>query len=101
MDGRSWYEAESLMADLRSHRHEIPGTSDWEIERRIRKHYPDHPLPPGTGRRWDHEAKELSITNTRPAKTQREVDQGRLPDQSYYLPPHKHSRQDMREEKER
>jgi hypothetical protein len=61
MDGRRWYEAESLMADLRIHRHEIQGTSEEEIERRIRKH-----------RRWDHEAKESSETNTGPAKTQRE-----------------------------
>jgi hypothetical protein len=75
------------MADLSSHRHEISGPSE-EIDRRIRKHNPDHPLPPGPGRRWNHEAKELSLTNTRPAKTQREVDQGLLPDQSYYLPPH-------------
>jgi hypothetical protein len=49
------------MTDVRSHRDDIPGTSEEEIERRIRKH-----------RRWDHEAKESSETNTGPAKTQRE-----------------------------
>jgi hypothetical protein len=32
MDGRGWYEVESLMADLTSHRHEIQGTSEEEIE---------------------------------------------------------------------
>ncbi len=38
---RHWYEAETLMADLTSHRHEIPGASEEEIEQRIRSHYPD------------------------------------------------------------
>lgn len=41
MDERRWYEVEALMADLRSHRHEIPGASGEEIERRMRNHYPD------------------------------------------------------------
>jgi hypothetical protein len=41
MDERRWYEAEALMADLGSHRHEMPGVSEAEIEQRIRNHYPD------------------------------------------------------------
>ena len=32
MDGRSWYEAESLMADSRSHRHTMRGSSEEEIK---------------------------------------------------------------------
>ncbi len=41
MDERRWYEAEALMADLRSHCHEMSGVSEAEIEQRIRNHYPD------------------------------------------------------------
>lgn len=41
MDDRCWYEAEALMPDLTSHRHEILGASEEEIERRMRNHYPD------------------------------------------------------------
>lgn len=41
MDEQRWYEAEALMADLTSRRHEIPGASEEEIERTMRLHYPD------------------------------------------------------------
>ncbi len=40
MDERRWYEAEALMADLTSHRHEILGASEEDIEQRMRSHYP-------------------------------------------------------------
>jgi hypothetical protein len=41
IDVRGWYEASVLMADLTSHRYEMTGTSEDEIERRMRDRYPN------------------------------------------------------------
>ena len=40
MEDRAWYEADALMADLTGYYHRLRGTSEEEIERRIRKRYP-------------------------------------------------------------
>jgi hypothetical protein len=41
MDVRGWYEADALMADLTSHRYEMMGASEDEVERRMRDRYPN------------------------------------------------------------
>jgi hypothetical protein len=40
MENRVWYEADALMADLTGYYHRLRGTSEEEIERRMRKRYP-------------------------------------------------------------
>ena len=59
MERREWYEADALMADLTGYFHRLRGTSEEEIERRMRKRYPHaiailvrqkHPLELATSR---------------------------------------------------
>ena len=40
MGKREWYEADALMADLTGYYHRLRGTSEEEIEKRMRKRYP-------------------------------------------------------------
>ena len=40
MENRVWYEADALMADLTGYFHRLWGTSEEEIEKRMRKRYP-------------------------------------------------------------
>jgi len=41
MNDRHWYVAEALLADLTDRHHHIRATSREEVERRMRKRYPD------------------------------------------------------------
>ena len=40
MEDRVWYEADALMADLTGYYHRLRGSSEEEIEQRMRKRYP-------------------------------------------------------------
>ena len=40
MEGRTWYEADALMADLTVYFHRLWATREEEIEKRMRKRYP-------------------------------------------------------------
>jgi hypothetical protein len=40
MENRDWYEADALMEDLTGYFHRLRGTSEEEIEQRMRKRYP-------------------------------------------------------------
>jgi hypothetical protein len=40
VENRVWYEADALMADLTGYFHRLRGTSEEEVERRMRKRYP-------------------------------------------------------------
>ena len=41
MNDRRWYTADALMADLTNHHHHLRAASEEEVERRIRKRYPE------------------------------------------------------------
>jgi hypothetical protein len=40
MENRAWHEADALMADATGYFHRLRGTSEEEIETRMRKRYP-------------------------------------------------------------
>lgn len=41
MDGRRWYTADALQADLTNHHHHLRAASEEEAERRMRRRYPE------------------------------------------------------------
>ena len=38
---RHWYSADALMADMTNHHHHLRAVSEEEVERRVRKRYPE------------------------------------------------------------
>ncbi len=41
MNDRRWYIADALMADLTNYHHHLRAASEQEVERRMRKRYPE------------------------------------------------------------